>query len=188
MGRKLKAGEWVLTQGTGGLSIFAIQFALAVDAVVIATTSSASKAKKLQDMGVQRVINYREDANWGATAKQLSPGGFGAHHVIEVGGETTMEQSFKAIGLEGVISIIGFRAGKVAERKTTFWDMFTSCSVVRGINVGSREQFKEMNRFIEERDIKPVVDEVFGFEDPKDAYRKLEGQKFFGKVVIKIQD
>ena len=188
-GRKVKAGECVLTQGTGGVSIFAIQFALAVGAVVIATTSSASKAKKLQDMGVQHIINYKEDANWGDTAKKLSPGGLGAHHIIEVGGEATMEQSFKAIRLEGVISIIGFLAGKDTERKTSFWDAFSSCSVVRGINVGSREQFKEMNRFIEEKDIKPVVDErVFGFEDAKGAYWELEGQKFFGKIVMKIQD
>ena len=186
-GRKLKAGECVLTQGTGGVSIFAIQFALAVGAVVIATTSSASKAKKLEDMGVQHVINYREDANWGETAKKISPGGLGAHHVIEVGGEAMMEQSFKAIRLEGVISIIGFLAGKDAERKTSFWDTFTSCSVVRGINVGSREQFMEMNTFIEEKNIKPLVDEkVFDFEDAKGAYRELEGQQFFGKIVIRI--
>ena len=186
-GRKVKAGECVLTQGTGGVSIFAIQFALAVGAVVIATTSSASKAKKLQDIGVQQVINYKEDVNWGETAKKLSPGGLGAHHIIEVGGEATMKQSFKAIRLEGVISVIGFLAGKDAERKTSFWDTFTTCSVVRGINVGSREHFKEMNSFIEEKNVKPVVGErVFDFEDAKGAYRELEAQKSFGKVVIKV--
>jgi NADPH:quinone reductase-like Zn-dependent oxidoreductase len=83
-GRKLKAGECFLTQGTGGVSVFDIQFALAVGATVIATTSSAKKTKKLREMGVQHVINYREDQNWGETARKLSPGGLGAQHIIEV--------------------------------------------------------------------------------------------------------
>ena len=188
-GRKLKAGECVLTQGTGGVSIFAIQFALAVRATVIATTSSASKSQKLHDIGVEHVINYREDTHWGETAKTLSPDGLGCHHIIEVGGEATLEQSFKAIRIEGLISMIGFLGGKDAERKTSFWDTFTSCSLVRGVNVGSREQFREMKRFIEEQGIKPVVDEkLFGFEDAKGAYRELERQKFLGKVVVRIQD
>ena len=100
-----------------------------------------------------------------------------------------MGQSFKAVRLEGLISIIGFLGGKdaEAERKTSFWDAFMTCSVVRGINVGSREQFKTMNRFVEDKNIQPLVDEkVFAFEDAKAAYRELGEQNFFGKVVIKV--
>jgi NADPH:quinone reductase-like Zn-dependent oxidoreductase len=187
-GRQLKAGECVLTQGTGGVSMFAIQFALAVGATVIATTSSESKAQKLRDMGVKNVINYKEDENWGETAKKLSPGGLGAHHILEVGGEKTLLQSFKAVRLEGLISIIGFLGGRDDKNPLSYWETFKTVTVVRGVNVGSRQQFKEMNAFIEEKKIKPVVDEkVFAFEDAKEAYRALEAQKFFGKVVIKVE-
>lgn len=186
-GRTLKPGEWVLTQGTGGVSIFAIQFALAIGANVIATTSSESKAQKLRDIGVKHIINYREDLSWGETAKKLTPGGLGVHQILEVGGEKTLTQSFKAVRLEGLISIIGFLGGKDSQSNLSFWDTFKTVTVVRGVNVGSRKQFREMNAFIEQKKIKPVVDEkVFAFEDAKEAYKALEAQKFFGKVVIKV--
>lgn len=186
-GRELKAGDWVLAQGTGGVSMFAIQFALAVGAHVIATTSSNSKAEKLKALGVQHVINYRTDPTWGETAKKLTPGARGVQHVIEVGGDETMVQSFKAVATEGVISIIGFLAS--GEQKATMWDTFISGCIVRGINVGSRVQFQEMNRFIEEKKITPVVDErVFEFEKAREAFDYLRAQQFFGKVVIKVSE
>lgn len=185
-GRRLQAGEWVLTQGTGGVSVFAIQFALAVGAHVIATTSSDSKAEKLKAMGVQHVINYRNDAAWGETAKALTPGDRGVQHVIEVGGGGTLAQSFKAIAPEGVISIIGFLG---EGKKAAMWDTFVGGCIVRGINVGSRAHFQEMNRFIEEKKIIPVVDDrVFDFEKAREAYDYLQAQQFFGKVVIKVSE
>lgn len=185
-GRKLKAGGWILAQGTGGVSMFAIQFALATGAHVIATTSSDSKAEKLRAMGVQHVINYRTDPAWGEKAKSLTPDGRGVQHVIEVGGDGTAEQSLKAIASEGVISIIGFLA---SGKKATLWDSFVSGCIVRGINVGSRAQFREMNRFIEDKKIIPVVDDrVFDFEKAREAYDYMQAQKFFGKVVIKVSE
>lgn len=106
-GKPLKAGEYVLTQGTGGVSIFAVQFAKAAGAKVIATTSSAEKAETLKKLGADHVINYKEDPNWGETAKKFTPNGRGVEHVVEVGGPTTMKQSLAAIRIDGVISIIG---------------------------------------------------------------------------------
>lgn len=154
---------------------------------MIATTSSDSKAGKLKQMGVQHVVSYRTDASWGETAKRLSPDGKGVQHVIEVGGEATMAQSFKAIACEGVISIIGFLAAGDGEKKTSFWDTFATASVVRGMTVGSRQQFQEMNRFIEEKKIVPIVDEeIFEFERAREAFDYLKRQQFFGKVVIDV--
>ena len=163
-GKRLQPDQSVLIQGTGGVSLAAIQFALAIGAKVIATTSSTTKEEKLKAMGVQHVINYREDKNWGESAKKLSPEGLGVHVIVEVGGEATMAQSFKALRLDGVISIIGYLGGRNAERQTSFRNTFETSSVVRGINVGSRQPFKEMNAFIEEKKIRPVVDDkVFDF-------------------------
>ena len=108
----VKPGDVVLTQGTGGVSIFALQFAVAAGATVIATTSSAEKGKKLKELGATHVINYKEDKNWGESAKKLTPNGEGAAHIIEVGGPGTFEQSLKAVKMEGIVSVIGFLGGK----------------------------------------------------------------------------
>ena len=108
--RKLTPGDWVLTQGTGGVSIFAVQFAKAAGAKVIATTSSREKADKLKQLGADHVINYKEDSSWGQTAKKLT-GGVGVQHILEVCGPNTMKQSLEAIAIDGVISIIGFLGG-----------------------------------------------------------------------------
>ena len=184
-GRKVKSGDYVLTEGTGGVSIFAIQFALAVDANVIATTSSASKGNRLKAMGVQHVINYKKDENWGETAKKLTTHGLGVNHVVEVGGSGTLNQALKAIRMEGVISLIGFLSGNSAKSETSLWDAITSLCIVRGVNVGSKAQFQEMNKFIEEHNIKPVVDpETFPFEKAREALLYLQAQKQWGKVVI----
>lgn len=185
--RKLMPGDWVLTQGTGGVSIFAVQFAKAAGAKVIATTSSSSKADKLKSLGADHIINYREDANWGETAKKLT-GGRGVQHVVEVGGPNTMTQSLKAIGFDGVISIIGFIGGGKAEKQPSFLDCLMNICTVRGVYVGSRAQMEEMNRAIEANNIKPVVDEkVFKLAETKEAYQYMWDQKHFGKLCISIE-
>ncbi|KAH9810497.1 zinc-type alcohol dehydrogenase-like protein [Teratosphaeria destructans] len=185
--RALKPGEWVLTQGTGGVSIFGVQFAKAAGAKVIATTSSAEKGKKLKELGADHIINYREDANWGETAKKLT-GGSGVQHVIEVGGPNTMKQSLNAIAIDGVIGIIGFLGGMKGERQPSFVDALSNICTVRGVLVGSRLQFEAMNKAIEANNIKPVVDQrVFKLEEAKDAYHYQWDQKHFGKVCISIE-
>ncbi|TEA16342.1 Zinc-type alcohol dehydrogenase-like protein [Colletotrichum sidae] len=188
--KAVKPGDVVLTQGTGGVSLSAIQFAVAAGATVIATTSSAAKAERLRELGARHVINYRETPGWGEAARALTPGGVGVDHVVEVGGPGTVAQSLKAVRLEGVISIIGFLShgdDAPAGDQPTLLDALANICTVRGIFVGSRQQFEEMNRAIDANGIKPVVDQkVFGFEDVKEAYQYQWDQKHFGKVVIKI--
>jgi NADPH:quinone reductase-like Zn-dependent oxidoreductase len=176
----------VLTEGTGGVSIFAVQFAKAAGARVIATTSSNDKADRLKKLGADHVINYKEDTNWGETAKKLT-GGLGVQHAVEVGGPTTMKQVLKAIAIDGVISIIGFLGGGKSDDAPGFLDCLMNICTVRGVLVGSRAQFQDMNRAIEANGIKPVVDEkVFKMEDTKDAYQYMWDQKHFGKLCISI--
>lgn len=183
----LKPGDVVVTQGTGGVSLFAVQFASAAGATIISTTSSDEKAKKLKDLGAHHVINYKSDPNWGETAKKLTPGGLGADHVIEVGGPTTMTQSLKAIKMEGVITIIGFLGGSGEKNQPSFLNCLSNLCTARGILVGSRVQFEEMNQAIEANKIKPVVDQkFFKFEEAKEAYQYMWDQKHFGKLVIKV--
>ncbi|KAK5115596.1 hypothetical protein LTR85_009767 [Meristemomyces frigidus] len=185
--RKLMPGDWVLTQGTGGVSIFAVQFAKAAGAKVIATTSSKDKAEKLKSFGADEVINYKDDSNWGETAKKLT-GGRGVQHILEVGGPNTMAQSLKAISIDGVISIIGFLGGAKGEKQPSFMDCLSNICTVRGVLVGSRMQFEEMNRAIEANNIKPVIDEkVFKLEEAKEAYQYMWDQKHFGKLCISIE-
>ncbi|KAJ4301678.1 hypothetical protein N0V90_003771 [Kalmusia sp. IMI 367209] len=186
--RALKPGQTVLTQGTGGVSIFAVQFAKAAGARVIATTSSEKKVELLKKYGADHVINYKENPNWGEQAQTLSPGGLGIDHVIEVGGPTTMAQSLKAVKIEGVISIIGFIGGNT-KNQPSFLDALNNLCTVRGLLVGSRRQFEEMNAAIEANDIHPVVDEkVFELAQLKEAYEYMWDQKHFGKMVIKIAE
>ncbi|KAK4119768.1 alcohol dehydrogenase-like protein [Parathielavia appendiculata] len=184
--KPLKKGETVLVQGTGGVSLFALQFAKAAGATVIATTSSAKKAETLKKLGADHVINYRENPNWGEAARKLTPNGEGVEHVIEVGGEGTMTQSLHAIKMEGVISVIGLLTG--AKPKDNIMDTLARVCTVRGVYVGSREQLEEMVRAIEQHDIHPVVDEtVFTLEKVREAYEYMWAQKHFGKIGIKIE-
>lgn len=183
--KPLRPGQWVLVQGTGGVSLFGLQFAKAAGAKVIATTSSAAKADTLRGLGADHVVNYRDDADWGATAKKLTPGGLGVDHVIEVGGADTLEQSCAAIKYEGVISIIGFLGG--AKPKTSALDALFHLCTFRGVYVGPREMLEDMVKCIEANDIHPVLDPtVFSLDQAKEAYQYMWDKKHFGKVAIKI--
>ncbi|KAI4123044.1 MAG: hypothetical protein LQ338_005468 [Usnochroma carphineum] len=184
--KALKPGDTVLTQGTGGVSIFALQFAKAAGARVIATTSSESKASTLRSLGADIVLNYKTDPSWGETAKNASPHGLGVDHILEVGGPASMTQSLKAIKPEGVISIIGFLGG-MSKDQPSFLECLNRMCTVRGLVVGSRLQFEAMNEAIDAAGIKPVVDEkVFALEELKEAYQYMWEQKHFGKLTIKI--
>ena len=170
--KPLRPGQTVLVQGTGGVSLFALQFAKAAGARVIATTSTADKAETLKKLGADHVINYREDKNWGETARKLTPGEEGVDHVIEVGGEDTMEQSLKAVKYEGIISLIGFLGG--AKPKDNILEPLSRVCTIRGIYVGSRQQMEEMCAAVEANNIHPVVDkQVFTLEQAKEAYEYM---------------
>lgn len=184
--KPLQKGDILLTQGTGGVSLFAIQFGLTVGTTIISTTSSPEKAKRLEALGVHHVINYKDDPNWGETAKALSADGLGVQHVVEVGGETTISQSISAVRPEGVISLVGFLGGKTTSPVSFSLIQQRTC-IVRGVNVGSRKLFREMNSFLEDKDIKPIVaDRTFDFDAAREAYRYMDQQEFFGKIVIKV--
>jgi len=183
--RPLKKGEWVLVQGTGGVSLFSLQFAKAAGATVIATTSTAEKGEVLKKLGADHVINYVEDPNWGETARKLSPGGEGVEHIIEVGGADTFTQSFNAIKMEGVISVIGFLGG--AKPKDNILEVLSRVCIVRGVYVGSYGQLQDMCKFVQEHNIHPVIDkQVFTIDTAKEAYEYMWAKKHFGKVGIKI--
>ena len=188
-GKAVKAGDWVLTQGSGGVSCFAVQFAKAAGAIVVATTSSEEKAERLRALGADYVFNYRERADWGAAAAALSPLGEGVDVVVEVGGATTLKQSLAAVKSGGLVSLVGFRGGAVsdAELEPKLLDMFFRFCVVRTSFVGPRPHYEAMNRVIEAAGIQPAVDErVFGFEEAREAFAYMETQGHFGKVCVKI--
>ncbi|KAI0189544.1 hypothetical protein EV127DRAFT_341001 [Xylaria flabelliformis] len=183
--KALKPGDTVLVQGTGGVSLFALQFAKAAGATVIATTSSKEKEEIVRKLGAHHVLNYKEDENWGETARKLT-GGAGVDFVIEVGGSGTLQQSLKAIKYEGIISIIGFLGGVKAE--ATLIDCLTNICTARGVYVGSRQQMEDMVAAIEVNDIHPVVDsKIFTLEQAKEAYEYQWAQGHVGKVAIEIK-
>jgi NADPH:quinone reductase-like Zn-dependent oxidoreductase len=167
--KQVKPGDYVLVQGTGGVSMFALQFAKAAGAKVIATTSSADKVETVKKLGADHVINYRDDKEWGKTARSFTPNGDGVDHIVEVGGQDTMGQSLNAIKYGGVISVIGVLAG-FQPKESALEALFRVC-ILRGVMIGSRAQFQDMVRAIEANDIHPVLDKtVFSFEDVKKAY------------------
>jgi NADPH:quinone reductase-like Zn-dependent oxidoreductase len=178
-GRGLVAGETVLTLGSGGVSLFALQFAKASGARVIATTSSAEKAQRLRSLGADEVIDYRATPAWHEQVRALTDGR-GADHVVDVVG--ALEQSLQAVARNGEIAFVGLLAGDAAPVDPRL--LWGSGALVRTIAVGSRAQFEAMNRAIEMNGLRPVIDRVFGFDEAVDAYRYYERARPLGKVVI----
>ncbi|KAI0517807.1 hypothetical protein F5B22DRAFT_101093 [Xylaria bambusicola] len=182
--KAIKAGETVLVQGTGGVSLFALQFAKAAGAKVIATTSSKEKEDIVKKLGADHVLNYNEDKNWGSTARKLT-NGVGVDLVIEVGGAGTMAQSLAAIKYEGTIAIIGFLGG--AKVENSLLECLTHLCTARGVYVGSRQQMEDMVAAIEANDIHPYVDsKAFSLEQAKEAYEYQWAKGHVGKISIKI--
>ncbi|KAL4966402.1 zinc-dependent alcohol dehydrogenase family protein [Aspergillus stella-maris] len=181
-------GQTVLVQGTGGVSIAALQFALAANATIIATTSSSTKAQKLKSLGAHHIINYRDEPSWGALAKSLTPDSRGVDIIIDVGGSSTIAESLKAARIDGMIALTGLLGGAAQPEDPSIMAGLMYLVRTRGVLLGSRRQFAEMNGFIEEKGIKPVYDEkVFGFEEAKEAFKFLEQQRHFSKVVIDVE-
>ncbi|KAK1758898.1 NAD(P)-binding protein [Echria macrotheca] len=181
--KPLKPGEWVLVQGTGGVSLFAAQFAKAGGGRVIATTSSPAKAEILTQLGVDHVILYPEDPNWGVTAKNLTPNHEGVEHIVEVVGADTMHQSLQAVKLEGVISVIGLIGGR--DTPDTIAEAVRKICTLRGVHVGSRVQMEEMMAAIEANKIQPVVDKrLFHLEELRDALEYLVCCLLFHSISI----
>ncbi|EAW10290.1 zinc-dependent alcohol dehydrogenase family protein [Aspergillus clavatus NRRL 1] len=172
--KPLKPGEIVLVQGTGGVSMFALQFAKAAGATVIATTSSEAKAKKLKELGADHVINYKTNFNWGDTARSLTPENAGVDHIVEVGGAGTLTQSLKCIKYEGTISIIGFLGGVDPKGQPPILEALSNICTIRGVYVGSKALMTDMIKAIEVNNIHPVIDEkVFSLDQTREAYEYM---------------
>lgn len=178
-----KPGDWVLTQGTGGVSIFALQFAKAAGARVISTSSSDEKLKKLKELGADHLINYKETPDWGKKAKELT-GGRGVDEVIEIGGPGTMGQSIAACRIGGHISLIGVLTGISGDVPTAA--LFSANITVSGITVGARQHQEDMIAAIEANGIKPVISDTFPLDKLADAFAHQASQKHFGKIVVEI--
>lgn len=185
-GRTVQSGDWVLVQGTGGVSIAALQFAVAAGATVVATTSSAEKAARLKALGAAHVLNYRQVPAWGTTVRALTPGGRGVDFVVDVGGNDTLLESLNAIRTDGIVVATGLLGGTDTPPIPMLAALMHACTV-RGILLGTRNQFEDMVRFVEEHQIEPVIDHIsFDMTEVKDAYERLEKQQHFSKVVVKM--
>ncbi len=175
------AGDVVVVQGTGGVSIFALQFARLSGARVIVTSSSDAKLERARDMGAWRTINYIGDPAWGKTVRRLTDG-VGADHVVEVGGAGTLEQSLRAVRVGGQVSVIGVLSGISSE--INIIPILMQNVRLQGILVGSREDFERMNRAIAAHSLRPVVDRVFSFAETPEAFRHMASASHFGKIGI----
>ncbi len=180
---KLKAGDTILLQGTGGVSIFGLQFAHAMGIRAIITSSSDEKLARAKKLGAAFGINYKATPDWDKAAMEFT-GGAGVDHVVEVGGAATLARSFGAIRVGGKVSMIGGLSGGATELNPGL--IFSRRANVQGISVGSTQMFLAMNRAIEANVIKPVIDKVFGFADAQAAYRHMASGAHFGKIVIRV--
>jgi NADPH:quinone reductase-like Zn-dependent oxidoreductase len=179
---RLKAGDVVLTQGTGGLSIFALQFAKVTGARVIGTSSSDAKLERARALGMSDGVNYKKTPDWDAKARELTAG-VGVDHVVEVGGAGTLAQSLRAVRNGGRISLIGVLAGG---SQVNPLPILMKNIRVQGIFVGSRAMFEAMNRAIALHQMRPIVDRVFPFSEAPAALRYLESAAHFGKICMRI--
>jgi NADPH:quinone reductase-like Zn-dependent oxidoreductase len=179
----LRAGEAVLLQGTGGVSIFALQFAKLSGARVIITSSSDEKLERAKELGADFGINYSTTPDWDKEAKQLT-GGIGVDHIIEVGGAGTFSKSLRSIKIGGHIGLIGNLSGNATDVNLVL--ILMQNLRIQGVLVGSRDTFEAMNRAIEVHRLRPVIDRVFAFEEARQAFEYMASGSHFGKIVIKF--
>ncbi len=177
----LTPGDTVLTQGSGGVSVFALQFAKMFGARVIAISGSDEKIEKLRSLGADETINYRENENWDRVVLELT-GKRGVDHVVEVGGAGTLARSINAVRVGGHIAMIG-----ALDTEGTFnhVPIFMKAIRLQGIFVGSKVMFEEMLRAIEHHKLEPVIDKIFEFEDARAALQYMASGQHFGKIVIR---
>jgi NADPH:quinone reductase-like Zn-dependent oxidoreductase len=179
----LRPGGTVLVQGSGGVSIFALQLARAAGAHVVATSSSADKRARLERMGASATIDYRENPKWG-DAVRAATAGRGVDVAVEVGGAGTFDQSVRALRYGGTMSLLGILAGTQGPIDT--YAVFHKNLRVHGVYVGSVAMFEDLLRALDASKLEPVVDSVFGFAEVRAAYEHLQSGAHFGKVVIRV--
>lgn len=180
---KLRAGQTVLLLGTGGVSMFALQFAKAAGAITIVTSSSDDKLEHARSLGADQTINYRESPQWHNQVRELTDGR-GVDHVVEVGGPGTLERSIKSTAVGGHIHLIGVLdspSSKINPMLSVF-----NLLTIQGIYVGSLAMHEQTLEMMIDNKISPIIDKTFPFDDALDAYRHLASQKHVGKVVIEF--
>jgi NADPH:quinone reductase-like Zn-dependent oxidoreductase len=177
----IKPGDTVLTLGTGGVSVYALQLAKAAGATVIQTSSSDEKLERAKQLGADHVINYRSTPAWSATVRDLT-GGRGVDHVVEVGGPGTLPQSIGSIAIGGHIALIGVLTGFTGDIPTAF--LMARQARLRGLIVGSRWDQQQFVRALEVNRIRPVIDSSFGLADIAKAFEHQESGNHFGKICL----
>ena len=181
--RPVIAGETVVLLGTGGVSVFAQQFCTAMGARTIVTSSSDAKLERMKALGANETINYRTTPDWDAEVMRLT-GNEGADRIVEVGGPGTLQKSIEATRVGGTIGLIGILTGIAGQISPTA--IMRKSLTVRGIYVGPRQMFAEMNAAIAAHGLRPVIDQTFAFENAPDAYHAMRAAGHFGKLVIKL--
>jgi NADPH:quinone reductase-like Zn-dependent oxidoreductase len=179
----LKPGDWVLVQGSGGVSVVALQMARMMGCRVIATSSSDAKLERLGALGEEHLINYKAHANWGEQAFELT-GGRGVDLVVEVGGPGNLPQSISALAVDGCISLIGVLTGWAGEVPTAA--LMTKNGRISGITVGSQADQAHMIAAVEAHDLQPVIDKTFSLAELGEAFRYQESQQHFGKICVEF--
>jgi NADPH:quinone reductase-like Zn-dependent oxidoreductase len=179
----MQAGDYVLLEGTGGVSVFGLQFAVAAGAKPIITSSSDDKLARAKKMGAIGGVNYKTNPDWEKGVRAIT-GDVGVQHVLEVGGKDTLQKALMTVGPGGQISLIGGLGGFGGTIQAPA--LMTPNITVNGLYVGSREHFEAMNAFIVKHKIKPVIDKVVDFKEADKAYELMESGDFMGKIVIRI--
>ena len=176
-------GETVLLLGTGGVSVFAQQFCALMGARTIVTSSSDAKLERMRTLGTAETINYRTTPDWDAAVLDMTDG-VGVDRVVEVGGPGTLQKSIEAVKVGGTIGLIGILTGIAGQVAPTA--IMRKSITVRGIYVGSREMFREMNAAISHHNLRPVIDTTYAFDDARAAYHAMRGAQHFGKLVVTV--
>jgi NADPH:quinone reductase-like Zn-dependent oxidoreductase len=176
-------GDTVLIQGTGGVSIFALQFAKAAGLRTILISSSDEKLERAKELGADETINYKTSPKWEEKVRELTDGE-GVDHVVEVGGSGTMPRSLRAVRMAGVISVIGALTG--GDPTVSPVPILMNTIRVQGVYVGSRAMFERMNRAVELHSLKPVIDKVFKWTEIREALHYMESQQHFGKICLRF--
>jgi NADPH:quinone reductase-like Zn-dependent oxidoreductase len=180
---RMQAGDNVLLEGTGGVSIFGLQFAVAAGAKPIITSSSDEKLKRAKALGAVGTVNYKQNPDWEKQVRDVT-GGIGVHQVLEVGGKDSVPHALASLAPGGHVALIGGLGGFGGD--IPVMQLMGGNATVSGIYVGSRADFEAMNAFIETHHVKPVIDRVFELQDAQAAFDLMESGNFFGKIVIRL--
>ena len=182
---QIEPGQWVLLEGTGGVSTFGLIFAHAIGAKPVITSSRDWKLERAVEMGAIGTVNYRQDPDWHLAVKDMT-GGHGVDQVLDIGGRATLPRVLEILAYGGHVALIGGLTGYGFDLPTD--SIMWTNATASGVYVGSRADFEAMNAFISEHEIRPLIDRVFDFEDAPEAYNYLENGDFMGKIVIRLPE